>query len=565
MRQGSTGNARTYLTTLLMGLVCFGVLTVTSTHVFALDETQQTNLDKAETVIKNAGADLDAARGSAGTVAKPAKGSRAKLTAMRLDSARERLKEAAELLGELPADDDAVKSVQEKHDAVTNGVSEVQAIITPKTEPEQEPSEDTGEATAPAVAATAEPASKLHYTQEKLVKDANWYVRETNNYADAAAAVVAQMDAEGPKPVHSEVRAALNSIDTGKKKHALAVDYINQLPADHPQVKPTADAVKRAGDRLGALESRLRAEDVKLAKLTGMEHYPNFEQDFTLLQDLGRRYYDFHQTMQQPEKLAQVVAEDGQVLAEIQRIAKTYLPLVEQRTPQGERVEQQFGHFQTQRNKFAAELVAYKQELPALFEADLKEVTDLADEGVAKNSSMYFGKNSGVEQRFGWAEQKLLVMRAFSEEEAKPYAERLEQVREEVRQRAKSLEAQIIANNPLPDDNFEGEDRDVIVQLATDAWAKQQPGAEVLTVRIPSQAWARDTRWQWSNGAFYKIDSSSVQVQLLIKHDDKLAVVRPINLYKNHLKADTLTASPMDTIDEDLIPQRYVVRDKLQQ
>ena len=106
-------------------------------------------------------------------------------------------------------------------------------------------------------------------------------------------------------------------------------------------------------------------------------------------------------------------------------------------------------------------------------------------------------------------------------------------------------------------------DRDELVAYATKAWAELQPDAQVLTARIPSQAWTRDTRWEWSNGAFYKIDASKVQVQLIVKHDDTLAVIRPVNLYKNHLKGDTVNAYPMDAIDEDLLPQRYLMLEKV--
>lgn len=550
MGQVFNSYARKFLAPLMLGLICFGTLGITASSVFALDETQQTNLDKAQTAIKNANADLNAARGSAGTAAKPAAGSRAKLTNIRLDSARESLKTAAKLLTDLPADDDAVKTVQGNYDQVATGVAEVSAIINPDGASESESS--------------GADAPKLHYTQEEVLKNAKWYLRETNNYADTAAAVVAQMDAEGPKPVHREVRAALESVSTGRTKHALAVEYIDQLPADHPKVKPTADAIKQAGDRLGALESRLNASNADLAKLTGMEHYPNFEQDYTLLNDLGRRYYDFHQTAQQPEKLAQIVTEDGQVLAEVQRIAKTYLPLVEQKTEQGDRIENRFNHFQSQRNKFVADLMAYRKELPALFEADLKEVTDLADEGVAKKNSMYFGENSGVSQRFGWAEQKLLVMRAFSEEEAKPFVERIEEVREHIKQQAKSLEAEIIANSTMPNDSYEGADRDDVVAMAIDGWRVQQPDAEVLTARIPSEAWTRETKWEWFNGSFYKVDKSTLQVQLIVKHDDNLAVKRPLNVRMNHLKGDTLIAVPLDSFEDELIPQRYILLEKVE-
>ena len=598
MTRLASTNTRTFLHPILSAVICLAALVLATPPCHALDDQQQAQLDQANNLIKNAGYDLDAARGSAGTPDNPAKGSRAKLTEMRLSSARQRLEQADESLSKLPEDDQAVTDTREAYNTVDAGIKEVDAIIHPPAKPKQEEppaADDDNEHTdAPAgdnnnetksdspdqaqkpKADNDEPAAKptptekpkqaprLDYKQEDLLRNARWFVRETNAYADKAATVVERMDDENAeKPVHKELIAALELIETGKQKHKLAQGYIDQLPADHPTVKPVADDVKQAGDRLGALASRLTAADAKLAKLADINNYPNFDKDFTLLQDLGRRYTQFDITVQQPEKLASIIKEDPQVLAEIKRIAKTYLPLVEQKTPQGERIENMFNNFMTTRSRFADRLTAYKEQLPAQFESDLKEATDLADEGVAKQNAMYFGPDSGIEQRFGWAEKKLLVLQAFGEKEAKPYADRLEQVRNDINQRAKSLEAKIIANNTLPADNYTGDDRQAVIDIAIDGWKVQQPDAQVLTARIPSQAWSRETRWEWYDGSFYKVDKSTLQVQLIVKHDDKLAVIRPLNVRQDHLKGDTMIAVPLDDIKDDLIPQRFLPLDKV--
>jgi hypothetical protein len=102
-----------------------------------------------------------------------------------------------------------------------------------------------------------------------------------------------------------------------------------------------------------------------------------------------------------------------------------------------------------------------------------------------------------------------------------------------------------------------------LIELAKEAWARQQADAAVLTACIPSQAWERSTRWEWSAGAFHKVDKSHIQVQLIVKHDDKLAVIRPVNLYKNHLKGDSINAWSMDAIEDELIPQRYLLLEKV--
>ena len=55
-----------------------------------------------------------------------------------------------------------------------------------------------------------------------------------------------------------------------------------------------------------------------------------------------------------------------------------------------------------------------------------------------------------------------------------------------------------------------------------------------------------------------------MQVQLLVRHDDALVIIRPLNVRKNHLKGDTMIAVPLDDITEKVMPQRYVKVEKLQ-
>lgn len=523
----------------------------------ALDEAA---LRTAQNNIKNAEYDLQSAKGSAGTAANPAKGSRLKLTKMRLESAAARLDTAAEALGNLPAEGEQVTPLRDRHAAAVEQLRAIEAIISGGAAPPAapRPAETPTQPAAPTRPATPD-APKLDYKQEKALKDANWYFREVDKYAAAAAAIAQRLDGQGEPVVHADVKAGLASLGRAWEKHTLVEERLSQLPADHPQVKPSIDLAAQNKAALGALGSRLQAADAELDKLTNMTHYPRFEADFEKVGELTGRYYDFRMTVQQPEKMAAVISEDAAVLAEIQRIAQAYLPLVQQRTEPGERMEKRFAYFMEKRTAFAGELTAYKAQLPAQFQADLDEGLRLAAQGVAEKKPMFFGPHSGIDQRFGWAEQKLLVLRAFDAEAAKPYEQKLADARAKVKQMARTLEADIIAQNTLPPDRYQGADRKDLIARAAAAWLEAQPKAKVLTATIASEAWERDTRWRHSGGGeFYKIDSSSLQVQLIVKHDGELAVIRPVNLYKNHLKNDTIKAFPMDNPDDELVPSRFI-------
>lgn len=554
-------NQKKFCLTTLFAVALWGfAVPATASETLPLDEAA---LKAAENNIRNAEADLKSAKSSAGTAAKPAKGSRLKLTKMRVESATSRLDAAAKALAKLPAKGAKVTPLRARYGAAVATVAEIEAILSGGGKPKKEtPPGKTPKTGSPPPGKPA--PKKLDYKQEKTLKDARWYVREVDKYCASAAVVVARIDGEGEPAVHSDVKAGLASLDRAWEKFKLVEGYLGALPSDHPQVAPTIKAAKDAKSTLGALSSRLKAKDAELDKLTNLANYPNYDQDFQKLQDFGRRYTNFGGISQQPEQLARLISEDRAVMGELQRLAKLYLPLAEQKTEAGQRIESLFLNFQSNREAFAKKLLELKATLPAAFEKELAEAEKLAKEAVEKNRPGYFGEHSGINQRLNFAEDKLRLLVAFDADAAKPYEARLAETRAAMKLRAKSLEKQIIAQNTLPPDLYRGEDRADLERRAREAWIKSQPDAQILAVRIPAKAWKRTTRWQHGGELnFYKVDTSRIQVQLILKHDSELAVMRPINLVKDHLASDTIQSYPMDTIKDELSPHRYLPLTKL--
>jgi len=132
-------------------------------------------------------------------------------------------------------------------------------------------------------------------------------------------------------------------------------------------------------------------------------------------------------------------------------------------------------------------------------------------------------------------------------------------------QREKSLSALIIQQNPLPPDRYTGADRSQVVDVAIDAWKHQQAKFEVLGSRIPSEAWNRETMWQYSNGTWYYVDRSKLQVQLLVADEENSdqAKILPVNIWKDHQKGDSLIGTPLYSGKEVLQPSSYMLRDKI--
>jgi len=72
--------------------------------------------------------------------------------------------------------------------------------------------------------------------------------------------------------------------------------------------------------------------------------------------------------------------------------------------------------------------------------------------------------------------------------------------------------------------------------VAIDAWKHQEKDFELLAVRIPATAWARETKWTYSNGTWYFVGCSRLQVRLIVadKSDPKRAIDRPVTIWMDH-------------------------------
>jgi hypothetical protein len=103
------------------------------------------------------------------------------------------------------------------------------------------------------------------------------------------------------------------------------------------------------------------------------------------------------------------------------------------------------------------------------------------------------------------------------------------------------------------------------VDVAIDAWKYQQKQFDVLTSRIPSENWSRETLWTYSNSTWYYVDRSKLQVRLIVADpkNDKQAVILPITIIKDHQKGDSLIGTPLYSGDEVLQPSSYMLRDKI--
>jgi hypothetical protein len=262
-----------------------------------------------------------------------------------------------------------------------------------------------------------------------------------------------------------------------------------------------------------------------------------------------------------PLQAAEIVKQKDAAMKEATRIAQQYALLINQGTELGKRVEGQGNGFLKNHNAFFAAAEQKMAALPEQVRKHLAKAQQFADDAVAKQNALFF--TGGIPQQMTFADEKMTLYAALNPENAPTLAGEIDAAKQEMAEQEKSLEQLIIENTQVPQNRYSGDDKQKLAEIAIDGWRHQQPDAEVLGVYFPVENWARQTRWEWFDGSWYFVDASKLQVQLLVAHNDELAVNRPINLKMDHQKGDQIIALPLDSIDDDLIPQRYVLRGKI--
>ena len=134
-----------------------------------------------------------------------------------------------------------------------------------------------------------------------------------------------------------------------------------------------------------------------------------------------------------------------------------------------------------------------------------------------------------------------------------------DRVKADLKRRQKALSELIIQQNRLAPDRYTGPDKKTLVKKASDRWLDYEPKAKILKVVMPIEHWKRSPKWTYSNGTWYFSDTSKIQAHVIVRHDDRLAVIRPVNLWIDHTAQERLTANSVFDLDHELQPSDYVL------
>jgi len=522
---------------------------VAPTSAADLTATQQKALDEAKSNLKQVETNLKLAMDAAGPgEGQPAAG-KVRLAMTRLNSAKPPIPLIEARLADLPADHPDVASTQQQFDAVRASIAKLEARLT-------------GGASAPAEG----PAQgvRLDYRQEEQLKNARFHLRDLEGMATALTQLVEQVKAAGdPLSLdHRLVQQGMNTLDTADRRIREIQTHLEGLPAEGQGVAQVTNDYNGAVVSVQAARSALTPVHDQIIAAIDPGKYPDLKTDTERLRELARMYGSLEVFEMDRAQAASLVREGPAAIAERERVDKAYALLVLQQTPDGEQVAGASRYFREKYEAFAAAAGQQREALPGQIAADLDSAKKLAEQAVAEKKPAFF--NGGIPQQIGFAQEKLALLEALGTQSAKASAEQMAQTQAELRQTQATLRNDIIAANELPPDRFGGEDREEVVRLATETLKKGYPDARVLAARIPGQAWKREVLWSYQSGSWTKTDRSRLQVQLIVPHDDKLAVIQPVNLVKDHLGGDQISAYLFHEKGEELEPQSFLPLAKVQ-
>lgn len=480
----------------------------------------------------------------------PPTGSAGKLLANRLQQALDDINPAKALLEKIPAGTAGREEAAARYAAAAEEYNRLRAFLT-------------GSDAAPPAQQTG--GTRLNYQQEEVLSGARFNLREVEGGANQLTAAVEKL-----RPIEDqlsidfrEVAGLLGVVENAQRKSGFVKNALDKLPADGAGVPEVRQQLVNADAKVVTAADYLRPLNEKLQKLIDPAQYPEFEADQKRLRDLSSMFAD--PTILQHDRVlaAETYKQAEAAKAECVRISRVYARLMHQRTDQGRSIEGTGNSFLGNLEKFQAEAEAQKKALPDAIRNDLSMAMGYAAEAVAEQKPMWF--TGGIPQTMGFAEERVALLSVLDEQAGQRMRVEFDRTRDQLKAQADSLRELIIRENTLPNDAYRGEDREDVVKIAQSAWKVQQKEFELLAVRIPAEQWARETSWSFSNGTWYFSDRSRLQVRLIVAdHENpELVIDRPINVWKDHQKGDSMIGTPLDGFEDELQPSDYLLKSKV--
>lgn len=535
---------RPVVSALVFAALCIGV--VDSAIALDLTEPQKQFLAQIEQRLEQARTNAKAASDAAGPADKKPGGSQAKLALTRAAQARGQIDTVEEALAKLPAEDPAVKTVAKSCAELKKSIADLEARL----------------GAAPATSNAGE--QRLSSQDEQKRKDAAFYVREVEGAANALDPVVAQVkSASDPNALdHRLLAQAMATIEKARSRRAFIDERLTALPENGAGVAAAKKEAATAFARVDAAEAVLKPIHEQLQRIVDPASNPTLDADVQRMQGLAGMFGDLGIFEVDPSRAATIVAARPAAGTELERVLASHAELLKQDTPASQRVRGVAEYLRERLTTFDAAVAERSKTLPGIVDQDLAAALRMTEEAVSERKPLFFG--GGIPQAVEFATAKVELLAAIDPAQGERARAVLAKTKTAIAARELGLRDVIVAENPLPPDRYTGADKAAWTQRAIDAWKALEPGAQVLAVRFPSERWSRESMWQLQNTTWYFIDRSKLQAQLIVRHDDTTAVIRPVNLWIDHADGDAPSAIPLHSgPKETLQPGSFLLLDRV--
>eukprot|EP00752_Nemacystus_decipiens_P013943 g12379.t1 len=504
------------------------------------------DIAKIEGLLRRAEANLNSVQSSLAGRDKPPTGSSGKLLAQRLKQALGDLEPAGQLVKGLTQGEAGVADITKRYNAAATLYQELAAFMNGG-----QPKEDTG---------PKDGEVKLGYPHADNFKNTQFtFKHKVETPANQLVELHAKL-----KPVEDQMLInyrttgqALSLIKETRRQAGFVQDGLAKLPANGQGVAAAKEKLALALESVQGSEDYFKPLHDKIMAMIDPAKFPKFDEDRKRLGGISSDYAAEWVFTDDRARAAELFTQRQAAQEELVRIARAYTRLMQQQTDMGKAIEGVGNGALRSFEKFDAAIAEQKQALPKSIRGDLAEAKQMGDQAVAEQKPMWF--TGGVPQRMGWAQDKLALLKVIDQENGPVIAKEYADTQAKLKKQADALKELIIRENRVPADGYAGADRDAVIKVAKSGWAVQQKDAKILKVVIPSEAWARETKWTYSNGTWYFSDRSKLQARLIVAdHENpKQAIDRPVTVIKDHQKGDTMIGVPLRSFDEALQPSEY--------
>lgn len=504
------------------------------------------DIAKIEGLLRRAEANLNSVQSSLAGRDKPPTGSSGKLLAQRLSQALGDLEPAGQLVKALTQGQPGVAEITTRYNTAAALYQELATFMNGG-QPDKEPQAKDGEV-------------KLGYPHADNFKNTLFtFKHKVQTPANQLIELHAKL-----KPVedqmlinHRTTAAALEAINEARRQAGFVKDGLAKIPANGQGVAAAKEDLAKTLESIQGSEDYFKPLHTKIMAMIDPAKFPDFDQDRKRLQGLSSDYGLDWIFTDNRARVAELYNQRQAAQEELVRIAKAYQRLMQQQTDMGKAIESTGNSALGSFKEFDDKIVEQKEALPKSIREDLAEAQKMGDQAVAEQKPMWF--TGGVPQRMEWAQDKLALLKVIDQEAGPAVAKEYDATKARLAKQADTLKALIIKENRVPNDAYAGNDREAVIKVAKSGWAVQQKDAKILKIVIPAEAWARETKWTYSNGTWYFSDRSKLQVRLIVAdHDNpKQAIDRPVTVIKDHEKGDTMIGVPFRSFDEALQPDDY--------